>query len=111
MTITEFLLARIAEDEATARKASADWYAVDGGGLRYGEVGYETTPDLTIDPVRVLTECEAKRRIVMLHREWEDFGDCATCGDVPQVEFPCDTIKAVASAFARHSDFDPTWRA
>ncbi|KAB2809250.1 hypothetical protein F9L07_19610 [Pimelobacter simplex] len=69
MTITEFLLARIAEDEAVAQRALGERYMVDGG-LRWGEVGYETVSDLTIDPARVLAECEAKRRIVELHQSW-----------------------------------------
>ena len=47
MTLTEFLLARIAEDEAAARRV-----AVVGS----CEPGYR--------PARVLAECEAKRRIV-----------------------------------------------
>ena len=57
MTLTEFLLARIAEDEAVAR----DWrhhrgkVSVLGGGT-----GYEAW----CNPARVLAECEAKRRIV-----------------------------------------------
>jgi hypothetical protein len=59
LTLTEFLLARIAEDEAAARRA----------GIMPG-VGWEYEPDptpaplLLVAPARVLAECEAKRRIV-----------------------------------------------
>ena len=61
MTLTEFLLARIAEDEKVAR----DWHhhpskvEVHGGGTGYLGI---------VNPERVLAECEAKRRIVELHR-------------------------------------------
>lgn len=58
----------------------------------------------------MLVECEAKRGIVRLHREWEGFGCCSTCGDVPQVEFPCDTIEALAAVYADHPDYDEAWR-
>ena len=46
MTLTEFLLARIAEDEAAANVAHRE------------------------SPARVLAECEAKRRIVEFHKSW-----------------------------------------
>lgn len=63
MTITEFLLARIAEDEAVAQRAAsfgADFIGYDTGDRSdawRGEAG-------PYDPTRVLAECEAKRRIV-----------------------------------------------
>lgn len=62
MTLTEFLLARIAEDEATARMV---WerphfgYCNTQGDL--SSLGDECTCGL---PARVLAECEAKRAIV-----------------------------------------------
>lgn len=63
MTLTEFLLARVAEDEAVARDAGerrglpyeSPLYVVDDN-YRHDQVG--------IYPERVLAECEAKRRIV-----------------------------------------------
>ena len=62
LTLTEFLLARIAEDEAEARKAGPMWR---------NEWSAEDV-DVTLhierhDPARVLAECEAKRRIVANH--------------------------------------------
>ena len=88
MTITEFLLARIAEDEVVAKRAAGstahrpgEW-SWTGGGDVVGAVGrpvvYEDGPWTSVvecdgatgvhiarhDPARVLAECEAKRRIV-----------------------------------------------
>lgn len=68
-TLTEFLLARIAEDEAVATEAFRIAEAADPGAeqthLRLNEVGgnsgYE---EVTVGAHRVLAECEAKRRIV-----------------------------------------------
>ena len=94
MTLTEFLLARIAEDEAAAEAATAGpwWYdptkvnSVDRGEAVFaGKRGIRATTiastgpadDLASmadaahiarhDPARVLAECEAKRRIVERH--------------------------------------------
>ena len=51
--LVDFLLARIAEDEADARMANG-----------------APPPRHWSAPTRVLAECEAKRRIVELHRDW-----------------------------------------
>ena len=87
MTLTEFLLARIAEDEELARTAMGDgdgrwaswsrsWddgqrrdLAVDG--VRIATL--ETSIDEHVcrhEPARVLAECEAKRKIVAFHESW-----------------------------------------
>lgn len=50
MTLTEFLLARIAEDEAVALEATSPDYAGGGYGLELGGL--------------VLAECEAKRLLI-----------------------------------------------
>ena len=59
MTLTEFVLARIAEDEEWARSEGVL------RGFRDGAPG----------PARVLAECEAKRRIVAR------YGVCSQCYD------------------------------
>jgi len=56
--LADFLLARIAEDEAAAERGGSH-----NGGGPFANDNYGC---LLIDPVRVLAECEAKRRIV----EW-----------------------------------------
>lgn len=99
--LAEFLMQRIAEDEADARDAShrdAEWTAVDpspagwgaderdaellGGGKPLGRFDPEYGGMLVAEhvarwsPARVLAECAAKRRIVELHRGqkalWDD---------------------------------------
>lgn len=51
LTLTDFLLARIAEDEAAAQYSTAMWASVPS-------------------TARVLAECGAKRRIVEWHKNW-----------------------------------------
>lgn len=88
MSLSEFMLARIAEDEALARSAEeralTPWRATYGRQVEARHDGYLVTPEdehsystdppdevaLHIarwDPARVLAECEAKRRIVEAH--------------------------------------------
>jgi len=119
MTLTEFLLARIAEDEAVGQAAVSDWYSQEKP-LQYAETGYNTTPDLTIDPRRVLAECEAKRRIVEVHAEIHENGieeslACAACspddGAGGRVwDWPCDTVRLLSLPYADHPDYREEWR-
>jgi len=84
MELTEFLLARIGEDEDRAKRAAfgwgatwsvvtdefEDWSTVHADGKR-DMVGCEdgdvTEHIARHDPARVLAECQAKRRIAGLH--------------------------------------------
>ncbi|WP_436702391.1 DUF6221 family protein [Nocardioides sp. BYT-33-1] len=114
MTITEFLLARIAEDEADARTMQ-QWIDDMNANppLAYEQ---EDPPDAAFaDPNRVLAECEAKRRIIDEHprcdvhdRPGAECDACQRCGDGSI--WPCDTLLALASVYADHPDFDPTWQ-
>ena len=123
MTLTEFLLARIAEDEAVARDAGerrglpyeSPLYVVDDN-YRHDQVG--------IYPERVLAECEAKRRIVGIHEldpievySWGTTGggcglcdhSCETGGDTWGHD-PCETLKALALPYADHPDYRQEWK-
>jgi hypothetical protein len=98
MTITEFLEARITEDEAAAN---------DLMGEREGD--------------RVLAECAAKRAIIAEHGEQEvasldratwgqPFIVCRVCAiGARQVVAPCPTLRALAAVYADHPDYDPAW--
>ena len=114
MTLTEFLLARIAEDEAVAKAAhpsSGDdtwilWVCDEFMHVATGED-------------RVLAECEAKRRIVAEHSEGVS-GECGTCvgewGNYHVGEpatgkaWPCPTLRILAQPHADHPDYREEWK-
>lgn len=116
LTLTDFLLARIAEDEAVARKAinagdgvwarsdehEAYLCIVEGADIRiYDEGGHDEHQAAHIarhDPARVLAECAAKRAIV----------DEATNQHTGGIEFD-GVLRALASIYADHPDFDERW--
>lgn len=105
LTLTDFLLARIDEDEDEAKAAmgpanspmgddAADevlWMARNEG---VAEAGIEHFA--RHDPARVLAECEAKRRIV----EWYSGSDP---DDQP-------VVKLLALPYAGHPDHREEWR-
>jgi hypothetical protein len=103
MTLSEFLLARIAEDEAAAR-AQLELRA-----KRYpGEIAepgpaYEVDRGwwLLADPARVLAECEAKRRIV------ERVTDVAWTGSYAVRDV---VLGLLALPYAAHPDYRDEWR-
>lgn len=120
MTITEFLLARIAEDEDLVTPASPREDRVGGNGIDWAEVG-AIREVLMVSESRVRAECAAKRRIVGEHRTRaaaytgmtvESYPCCDVCsagGEYPGV-YPCATLCALASVYADHPDFDPAWK-
>lgn len=97
MTLTEFLLARLAEDEESV--------SLFGSPPR--QTGLEDA-----DPARVLADVEAKRRIVERcrwadeSRSWENDYDMFDAG-----EQAFGTLLDLARPYADHLDFDPSWAA
>jgi hypothetical protein len=126
VTLTEFLTARLDEDEATARSAVT---------ARERQWLTPTCIGLCHDPARVLREVEAKRAIVEIHKlDTEDYAggwwtdphpdepdfyvrtgctNCTSCG-VDGEDYiedgPCATTRALATIFADHPDYDEAWR-
>jgi hypothetical protein len=128
LTLTEFLLARIAEDEQVARLAWPERWEQDGDrnavqtaetGLRGGYEGLHmgvANMAMTVgsyrsearnaahvarhDPARVLAECEAKRRIV--EREVN-----AANQTTYRRLF---TLQDRAAVYADHPDYREEWR-
>lgn len=92
MKLREFLLARIAEDEA----AASTWYEDWGGNME----------SLT---ERVLAECEAKRRIVELHYSWELHSNRIPLLEA-QVVTATTILRVLASVHSDHPDFEPKWK-
>ena len=89
MTLTEFLLARIAEDEAAALSR-----------LR----GHRELPE-TERESRVFAECKAKRRIVEMGEAIEQQSPDRGRRDVAGA-----TLQLLALPYVDHPDYDEEWR-
>ena len=96
--LTDFLLERIAEDEAVARA----WQ--NNGSWNLGSTGPDTDYEWWFHPTRILAKCEAKRRIVALHPEM--LGWCQGCADET---YPCRTLRELARPYTDHPDFRKEW--
>jgi hypothetical protein len=80
------------------------------------------------DPARVLAEVAAKRRIVEIHQRkvsdgYPDVIVCSECGPTDDERWrvqkweqyqggawPCRTLRLLASVYAEHADYNPSWR-
>lgn len=130
LTLSDFLLARIAEDEAVARAASlgrweiqrdyegrpyvaADKQAIiDASGEFCGDLFLDASEEdlahvIGHDPTRVLAECEAKRRIVTELRAG-DPGNRWAKEAWRQAED--DVLHLLALPYADHPDYDKGWK-
>ncbi len=140
ITIADFLLARIAEDEDVALSA-AGWSAAGderdrghwrreglasvvteaGGSVVYsdaGQVSSEVADHIAHhDPGRVLAECAGKRRLVEVAHTWITQGERETGNDVIAVSVKTQGItgetclRLLAQPYAEHPDFHEEWRA
>jgi hypothetical protein len=119
LTLTDFLLACIAEDEAVAQAAGPGRWKHDGSwwleGVEHEVVGPDevafTHPAYVThiarhDPAHVLAVCAAHRRIVGLHDVVDSSGGCAFCGEPA----PCDHLRALGSVYADRPGFQEAWR-
>jgi hypothetical protein len=96
VTLTEFLLARIAEDEAgyRAEAAGMEWLTVNGRDL---------WPQL-------LAECEAKRRIVVeMGRLAGDVRPTSNLDEDGWILLCWETLETLAAVYADHPDCDEKW--
>lgn len=136
MTITEFLLARIAEEEQIANRLLRDLTSqIEDEGVTADDLGAVTPTRMLAadigsryrgqsrwsnvargqyitalsDAARVLAECRAKRRIVEDKRRID-----ASAGDTEwhygYSDGNYDAIRALAFVYADHPDYDPAWR-
>ena len=100
MNITEFLLARIAEDEAAAREIEEDFECNPSeplhSPLEVYAPGYDAYPLIIISRTRVLAECAAKRAII-------DYW-----GPLEALEGPR-LLSTMAAVYKDHPDYDPSW--
>lgn len=88
--LSDFLLARIAEDENRVRN--------------FGGVTAQADP--LMNPTRALYECTAKRMIVAIHSVSPATQRCAH----DKTRYPCLTLRALALPYADHPDFRVEWR-
>jgi hypothetical protein len=114
MELTEFLLARIAEDEEGARRGMPERLADFRPSEPYS---YDDEySDVTMSCGRALAECEAKRRIVELHQGHHEcvgvkFRARRTVLVAPGYQFANDpTLALLALPYADHPDYDKSWR-
>ncbi|TLF96833.1 hypothetical protein FEK35_27475 [Nocardia cyriacigeorgica] len=120
MRIEQFIAARLADDEAVARKAAdfpydapsdAPWVSMQ---LRV-QRGVAMTSDEHFarhDPARVLRQVAAMRAILADHAD--DEGYCSRCWDGDSYApasrmFPCPTIRSLAFVWSDHPEFHQTW--
>jgi hypothetical protein len=130
LALTEFLLARIAEDEERAQFVARQIEGNNWAPFEPWKLSWHDEYDLLcIEPSRALAECEAKRRIVELHPIYRgpriqqvqsggvDFG-CETCHALDRINDDsiiealgyCDTLLAMAPPYADHPDYREEWR-
>lgn len=112
MTLTDFLLARIAEDEATGGSSRSlprnnEWgEGVTFTGDRVYSHGSDVTGEylawfatlpLSLSAIRVREDAAMKRALVTWMLAWQQ--DVATEG-----------LRLLAQPYADHPDFNPAWR-
>lgn len=121
MMLTDFLLERIADDEAAARAVRPLGHNFDMGGnrqderfthQRWGNAAEDGYPRPVIgggeaahfarwDPARVLAECEAKRKLI--DAEPTAFGGAYSINSIRRLQI-------LALPYADHPQFQPEWR-
>jgi hypothetical protein len=126
MTLTEFLLARIYDDECLARMAFADhngngpdWSEQWSGAVEMGGDEHElllcndsgvSRHIENFDPARVLAECEAKRRILVTFSMIEKMPRSGLQISTLEWDVMEDSVKALAWVYSNHPDYLPEWK-
>jgi hypothetical protein len=117
MTLTEFLLARTAEDEAVAlgllAKHSRQYQHSGPAAEVWSDSDDNEVEGVSLSPTRMVAECEARRRIVEHHGQSVVEGDlCSICTEVgPDAQgWPCLTLRLLALPYSDHEDYDEAWR-
>lgn len=100
-SLTDFLSARIAEDEAANMVGPEP------------EAWCDRAEGVHMDHARALAECEAKRKIVADLGQIEDA--CRRAFGPREVHIQAAwvagrTLRTLATVYADHEDYDPSWR-
>lgn len=108
MTLTDFLLARIAEDEEGASLVHREsCIYLNSDDTEPCDCGY---------PARVLAECEAKRRIVSSALSLNEQADAMSDDEPNHASFQGQALawrvalRFLALPYAGHPDYDTAWR-
>lgn len=105
LTITEFLEARIAEDEAVVAYPSPHERS---GGYSYADVG-GLSEVLTVGTTRVLAECAAKRAIIQWAGQVDAAEDqMAREWGTPEV-MAYGILRALAAVYSSHPGYQQEW--
>jgi len=123
--LAEFLLARVAEDEAVARKCPPSPWTVDGDGCCVLHSGHDADRDIANmtdaaehiahwDPARVLAECDAKKAIAEAwqqinadDRVLNEYAHNIREGRQTSLYF---ALKVLALPYADHSEYRSEWK-
>ena len=59
------------------------------------------------DPQDTIARCEAELAILDEHGPWDLDADayCSACGDVPQVAYPCRTVRLLTGGYKHRPGF------
>jgi hypothetical protein len=104
MTLADFLLARLREDEKTARLCcytDQPWI---------GLVDYQGAHYLGLSCARIRADVHAKWRIVKLHATCGTGTGCCDDGRGGADGIGCTTLAYLALPYATHPDYRPEWR-
>lgn len=113
MTLAEFLLARLADDDAGA----GHQHHLTCSRIRGGDCGCGI-------PASIRRWSEVGRQLLALHKDaggsqgftdngYEDIPQCCwACGSFGEygVAWPCRTVRALAQLYDQHPDYDQAWR-
>lgn len=104
-TLADFLLARLREDERTARlccTTDQPWI---------GLVDYLGTHYIGMSCARIRADVHAKRKVVRLHAGCGTGAGCCDDGSRGGLEgIGCPTLAYLALPYADHRDYDDAWR-
>lgn len=108
MTLTDFLLARLAEDEAAAEEVQrylAPHEQIEIHLTRRDGDESHSKVMRPYDPARVLAKVKADRAIVAALRQAAEYASSTGGGRAARV-----ALLALAQPYADHPNFDPAWR-
>lgn len=106
MTLAEFILARVAEDEAAARVDQIETTTYED--LARGERTYVPGAITNVER-RALAECNAKRRIIALADQHPYGSWSEENAEMGWFDLHARVLELLALPYADHPDYDGSW--